>query len=123
MALVCLFDDFADKHVAKPNFNLVNKDNLDKILRAEVFVNKDDQLRATHLILGYTSISSNFQASKCVMKAKDPPLHQIIVAVPDFLHPEGAPVPEGVLITQPILEGVPKVAFPFQHPPGEATSS
>ena len=35
------FDDFADRHTAEPNFNLVNKDSLDKILKAKVFVNID----------------------------------------------------------------------------------
>ena len=60
---------------------------------------------------------------KCVIKAKDPRLHRISVAVPEFLRPEGIPFLEGVLITQPILKGVPKVAFPFQHTTGKATSS
>jgi len=42
---------------------LVNKESLDNILKAEVFVNEDDnQLRAAHLILGYTPISRAFQA-------------------------------------------------------------
>ena len=35
------FDDFADRHTIEPNFNLVNKDSLDKILKAKVFVNID----------------------------------------------------------------------------------
>nr|POE55225.1 hypothetical protein CFP56_02225 [Quercus suber] len=86
-----------DRYAIEPNFNLVNKDSLDNILRAE--------------------------APKCIIKVKDSRLHRINVAVPGFLLPEGAPVLEGTLVTQPIPEGVPKVAFPFQHPPGEATSS
>ena len=53
LAALCFFDGFADKHAAEPNLNLVNKDSLDKILRVEVFVNTDGQLRAAHLILGY----------------------------------------------------------------------
>ena len=86
-----------------------------------------------HLILEYTPISSSFQAPKCVIKARDPRLHRISVAVPGFLLPEGAPVLKGTLTIQPIiegtstsqhiLEGVPKITFPFQHTPGEATSS
>ena len=123
MALFCLFDDFANRHATEPNFNLVNKDSLDKILRAEVFVNKDGQLQATHLILGYTPISSSFQVPKCIIKAKDPRLHRINVTVPGFLLPEGTPIPEGALVTQPIPEGIPKVAFPFQHTTSETTSS
>ena len=64
-------NDFADKNVAIPNFGLVNQQSLDKILKAEVFVHSDGQLRVAHLILNYTPISKSFQASKCVIKAKD----------------------------------------------------
>jgi len=109
------------------------KDSLEKILRAEVFVNTDGQLRAVHLILGYKLISSNFQAPKCVIKANDPRLHQISVLVPGFLLPEGVPIPRGTLTTEPILadtittkpifEGIPKVALPLQQTTGVATSS
>ena len=45
---------FIDKHVVVSNFNLVNQPNLDKILKAEVFVHSDSQLRAACLILDYT---------------------------------------------------------------------
>ena len=95
-------DEFADKCAAEPNLSMVNKESLDKILCIEVFVHDDDQLRAAHIILGYKPISSDFQAPKCVIKAKDPYLHHITVAVPDFLLPEGAPVLEGTFSTQPI---------------------
>ena len=36
--------EFADKRIAKPNLSLVNKESLDKILCAEVFVHDDGQL-------------------------------------------------------------------------------
>ena len=36
--------NFADRHAAKPNFDLVNKESLDKMLQAEVFVHDDGQL-------------------------------------------------------------------------------
>ena len=41
---LCLFDDFANRHAVVPNFDLVNKDSLDKILKVKVFVNSDGQL-------------------------------------------------------------------------------
>ena len=94
------------------NFNLVNQPSLDKILKAEVFIHSDGQLKATHLILGYTPISKSYQASKCVIKAKDPRLHWISVAASGFL--TTGPTPEGTFTTNPILEGIPKVALPFQ---------
>ena len=46
--LCCLtFNDlllmpFVDRHATKPNFNLVNREGLDKILKVEMFVNEDD---------------------------------------------------------------------------------
>ena len=60
LTALCCFNDFANRHVAELNLNLVNKEGLDKILQAEVFVNEDGQLRATHLILGYKPISYSF---------------------------------------------------------------
>jgi len=60
-------------------------------------VNEDDnQLRVAHLILGYTPISRAFQVPKCVIKARDPRLHRINVAVKGFLLPEGASISEGI---------------------------
>ena len=104
-----------------PNFNLVSQPNLDKILKAEVFVHSDGQLKAAHLILDYTSISKSYQVPKCVIKAKNPRLHRISVAAPGFLI--NGPILEGTLTTNPIPEGIPKVALPPQHTIGEATSS
>ena len=104
-----------------PNFNLVNQPNLDKILKAEVFVHSDGQLKAAHLILDYTSISKSYQVPKCVIKAKNPRLHRISVAASGFLIT--SPIPEGTLTTDPIPEGILKVALPPQHTIGEATSS
>ncbi|KAK9995603.1 hypothetical protein SO802_020289 [Lithocarpus litseifolius] len=112
-----------DRHATKLNFSLVNKDSLEKILEAEVFISKDGQLRAVHLILGNKPISSSFQVPKCVIKVKDRRLHQISIAIPGFLLPKGTPILEGTLVTQPILEGVPKVPFPPPHTTSEATSS
>ena len=60
---------------------------------------------------------------KCVIKAKDPRLHRISVLVTGFLLPEGTPILEGGLFTQPIPEGVSKVDFSLQQTTGEATSS
>ena len=115
-----------DRRATEPNFSLVNREGLDKILKAEVFVNEDDrQLQAAHLILGITPISHAFQAPKCVIKAHVPRLRRISVDVEGFLLPEGAPILEGTFSTQPILflgpttegtqsstpipEGIPKV--------------
>ena len=52
---------FADRRYTKPNLRLVNKASLDRLLKAEIYVNEaDGQLRAAHLILGYTPLSFGF---------------------------------------------------------------
>ena len=85
---------FANRHTTEPNFSLVNKEGLDRILKAKVFVNEDDgQLWAAHLILGITPISRAFQVPKCVIKAHNPHLHRISVAMEGFLILEGTPIP------------------------------
>ena len=86
-----------------------------------MFVHTDRQLKATHLMLDYIPISKSFQAPRCVFKEKAHRLHWISVATPRFL--TTSPVPEGVLTTGPILEGIPKVELPFQHAAEEEASS
>lgn len=88
------FDGFIDKYAAILYLNLVNQSDLDKILKAEVFVYEDGQLRVAHLFLGYNPLSSSFQAPKCVIRAKDKRLHLINVVIPGFLNQ--GPAPEGV---------------------------
>ena len=99
---------FADKNATIPNFSLVNQVSLDKILKAEVFIHTNGQLKAAHLILDYIPISKAFQASKCVIKAKDPHLQRISVATLGFLIT--GPILEDTLATSLILEGIPNVA-------------
>ena len=68
-----------------------------------MYVNEvDGQLRAVHLILGYTPISRAFQAPRCAIKARDPRLHRISIAYERFVVLEGIPIPEGTPFTQPL---------------------
>lgn len=78
------FHLFADKEFIVPNLNLVNWEDLNRILRSEIFLHKDDQLCATHVILKYTLISFSFQSLKHVIKAKDPRIMWIDIVVPEF---------------------------------------
>ena len=98
-----VFGEFADKYSAIPNFSLINKPDLTRILKSEIFVHKDGQLRVAHLILSYKPLSSSFQAPKYVIKARDPCLHQINIVVPGFL------------VIGPVPEGIQQVELPFQH--------
>ena len=101
----------------KPLLRLVNRASLDKILQFEVYVNEaDGQLRATHLILGYTPISRAFQAPKCVIKAKDPRLHCISVAYKGFVVPEGIPLPTSIQFTQPLPVATLSAGIPSPSP-------
>ena len=85
LIMFLIFDEFDDKYYAILNLNLVNEPNLKKILKAKIFVHKDEQLRVAHLILGYDPIFSSFQAPKYVIKVKDIRLHQINIVVSGFL--------------------------------------
>ena len=68
-----------------------------------MYVNEaDGQLRAAHLILGYTPISRVFQAPRCVIRAKDPWLYRINVAYEGFVVLEGIPLPTSTPFTQPL---------------------
>ena len=96
--------DIANPHATTPSLRLVNKTSLDKILQAKVYVNDSDgQLRAAHLLLGYTPILRAFQAPRCVIRARDPRLHRISVAY------EGFVVPQGILLPKysPLMEPLP----------------
>ena len=85
-----------------------------------MYINESDgQLRAAHLILGYTPISCAFQALRCVIRAKDPQLHRISVAYEGFVVPEGIPLPRSTPLTQPLpiatlLAGVPSPSLILQ---------
>ena len=104
----------ADKNDVVPNFNLVNQSSLDKILKVEVFVHSDSQLKVAYIILNYTPKAKTFQALKCVIKSRDPRLHRISVVASGFLI--SGPILEGILTTIPIPEGVPKVKASTSHP-------
>ena len=71
-----------------PNFNLVNVHDLNKMLRFEVFVNEDRQLRAIHLILDFQPLSDKFQDVGHAIRASDPRLAWIDVSMPRFLAQE-----------------------------------
>ena len=83
--LLFFFFFVADKQFTTPNFNLVNCEDLNKIIRSEIFLHKDGQLYVAHIILGYKPISSSFQSPKLLIKAKDPRLLLIDIVVPGFL--------------------------------------
>ena len=85
------FSFFADPHAFERHLHLVNRADLETILRAEVFVNEGNhQVRAAHKILGYDPIQKSFTAPKYVIKAKDLRLQKITVAKHSFFFPGGS---------------------------------
>ena len=85
MTVVLFSVVFVDKRHVVPNLNLVNVVDLNKLLRSEVFMSEDRQLRVVHLILDFEPLSDKFQDMGHVIRASDPRLALIDVLVPSFL--------------------------------------
>jgi len=81
-------DVFADKRHVAPRLSLVNVVSLNKVLRPEIFMSEDRQLRAVHLLLDFEPLSNLFQDMGQVIRASDPRLAQIDISVPGFLAQE-----------------------------------
>ena len=78
-------DVFADKGHTALRLSLVNIPGLNKLLRSEIFISEDRQLRAMHLILDFEPLSNAFQDVGQSIRADDPRLARIDVSVPGFL--------------------------------------
>ena len=81
----------ADKGHIAPRLSLTNVAALNYVLRSEIFVSKDRQLRAVHLILDFDPISKTFQEIGHAIKAGDPRINRIDVSRPDFLAQDDLP--------------------------------
>ena len=64
---------------------------LNYLLRSEILVNKDRQLRAVHLILDFEPISRFFQDIGHTIRAGDPRINRIDVSKPNFLARDDLP--------------------------------
>ena len=99
-----------DKKATTKRWSLVNFDKLNNILRFEIFLHRDGQLWAAHVILGFKPISTRFQVLKHVIKAKDSRLARVDMPIEGFIRkpsPTGTqlielPTPQ---VTQPLVEG------------------
>ena len=76
---------FVDKRHVAATLNLINVANLKKVLRFEVFVSEDRQLRAVHVILNFEPISDKFQDVGHAIRVYNPRLALKDVLVPGFL--------------------------------------
>ena len=68
-----------------PRLSFTNVTALNYLLRSEIFVSEDRQLRAVHLILDFQPISEIYQDVGNAIRASDPRLSQIVVSRPNFL--------------------------------------
>jgi len=76
--VVLLLDFFTDKRFVAPNLNFVNMPDLNRVLRFEVFVSEDGQLRVVHLILDFNPLSDKFQDVGNVIRVSDSWLARIM---------------------------------------------
>ena len=105
-----------DKFFTNPKLSLINIPALNYLLRSEIFVNDDGQLRAVHLILDFEPISRSFLDVGNSIRAGDHRLTRIDVSRPNFLAPYDLPP-----VDHPIPQGIPIIAQPLQEVPlGEA---
>ena len=76
---------FADKAHVAPRLSHTNVQALNYLLRLEIFVSEDGELRAAHLILGYKPLSRVFQDIGQSIRAGSSRLARIDVSKPGFL--------------------------------------
>ena len=88
LTMISSSDAFADKRHVTPRLSLVNVPAFNYLLRSEIFISEDRQLRATHLVLYYVPSSRIFQEAGQAIRAGDPRLACINVSVPGFFGSE-----------------------------------
>ena len=106
--LTVWFFYITDKTQVNPRISLINVPALNYLLRSQIFVNDNGQLRAIHLILDYEPISRTFLDVGNSIRANDYRLAHIDVSRPGFLAPHDLP-----LVDHPIPQGIPLVAKPL----------
>ena len=85
---------------------------LNYLLRSQIFVNDDVQLRAVHLILDFEPISRSFLDVSNSIRADDYCLARIDVSRPGFFAPYDLPP-----VDHPIPQGTPFATQPLQQVP------
>ena len=89
--LTVWFFCLTDKSYTNPKLSLINIPALNYLLRSQIFVNDDGQLRTVHLILDFEPISRSFLDVGNSIRADDYSLARIDVSRPNFLAPHDLP--------------------------------
>ena len=100
------------KEQVNPRISLINVPALNYLLRSQIFVNDDRQLRASYLILDYEPLSRSFQDVGNTIRANDYRLARIDVSRPHFLAPHDVPP-----VDHPIPQSIPSAAQRIQQVP------
>lgn len=109
--MVCLVC-FTDKAHTAPRLSLINVQALNYLLRSEIYVSEDRQLRSIPLILGYTPKPADVQPAGNAIIQGDYRLQRIDVARKAFLAPYDLPP-----VPHPNPQGVPLLVRPVQQVP------
>ena len=105
-----------DRRHITPRLSHTNVAALNYLLRSEIFMSEDRQLRAVHLILDFEPISKIFQEISHVIRAGDLRINRINVSRPNFLAQDDLPP-----VRLPIHQIPPPLVIPLQQVPLEAT--
>ena len=85
LTVISFSDVFADKDHVASKLSLINVLALNYLLKSEIFVSEDGQLRAAQLILDYKPLSRIYQDMGQVLRVGNPYLARIDVSKPRFL--------------------------------------
>ena len=101
---------FVDKGHTTPWLSLVNIQALNFLLRSEIYVSVEGQLRAAPLILDYEPLTRALVEAGQAIKASSPRLARIDVSVPGFLASRDLPP-----VQLPAQRAFPVVVFPAEE--------
>ena len=113
--MISFSDIFANKNHVTSRLSHANVQALNYLLRSEIFVSGDGQLRAALLILDYEPLSRIFQDVGQATRAESSRLAQIDVSKPGFLAWRDLPP-----VTRLVPQNLPQVAFPLPQTLPEA---
>ena len=85
---IYLFISFVDGKVFNPDIRIVHIRGLNFVPRSEIYVHWDEQLQASHLILGVKPVYSTWQSFKQALLVDSPLLLYIDVRHANFLSPK-----------------------------------
>ena len=114
LTMVLFLVVIADRRHVAPRLSFTNVVALNYLLRSEIFVSKDRQLQAIHLILDFEPISWTFQKIGHAIRAGDPRINRIDISKPYFLARDNLPP-----VILPIQQIPPPLVIPLQQVPLE----